>query len=109
MAMLTTPLLVTAALVVCIIIIRRVRSPLTSLPGPTLGRLTSWQLKYYELRGKRTEYVHKLHRKYGNAVQIAPNEAVFSSLEAMKEIYLSKGSGYDKSHFYHLFSEFGLR
>ncbi|KAL6416028.1 benzoate 4-monooxygenase cytochrome P450 [Ilyonectria robusta] len=109
MAVLAIPLLAAATLLVCIIVIRRLRSPLASLPGPRLGLLTSWPLKYHELRGKRTQYVHELHQKYGNAVRIAPNEVVFSSLEAMKEIYLSKGSGYDKSYFYHLFSEFGLR
>ncbi|KAM5522153.1 sterigmatocystin biosynthesis P450 monooxygenase STCB-like protein 5 [Fusarium oxysporum f. sp. phaseoli] len=37
-----------------------------------------------------------------------PNEVVFSSLDAMKEIYLSKGSGFDKTSFYNLFSQFGL-
>lgn len=109
MAVLAIPLLAAATLLVCILVIRRLRSPLASLPGPRLSLLTSWPLKYHELRGKRTQYVHELHQKYGNAVRVAPNEVVFSSLEAMKEIYLSKGSGYDKSYFYHLFSEFGLR
>jgi hypothetical protein len=40
---------------------------------------------------------------------VAPNEVVFSSLGAMKEIYLSKGSGFDKTNFYDLFSQFGLK
>ncbi|KAF5717057.1 cytochrome P450 monooxygenase 4ac1 [Fusarium globosum] len=50
-----------------------------------------------------------MHQRYGNAVRVAPNEVVFSSLDAMKEIYLSKGSGFDKTSFYNLFSQFGLR
>ncbi|KAK7424501.1 hypothetical protein QQX98_000466 [Neonectria punicea] len=50
-----------------------------------------------------------MHQTYGPAVRVAPNEVVFSSLEAMKEIYLSKGSGFDKSTFYNLFTQFGLR
>ncbi|KAF5682004.1 cytochrome P450 monooxygenase [Fusarium denticulatum] len=110
MAVISTSLLagVTALIFIGVLIVR-LRSPLASLPGPRLGLLTPWQLRYYELRGKRTQYVHQMHQKYGNVVRIAPNEVVFSSLDAMKEIYLSKGSGFDKTSFYNLFSQFGLR
>ncbi|KAF5597141.1 benzoate 4-monooxygenase cytochrome P450 [Fusarium pseudocircinatum] len=98
-----------AALIFIGVLIVRLRSPLASLPGPRLGLLTPWQLRYHELCGKRTQYIHQMHQKYGNAVRLAPNEVVFSSLDAMKEIYLSKGSGFDKTSFYNLFSQFGLR
>jgi hypothetical protein len=110
MALLSIPLLFGALLFLSFsVIITRLRSPLASLPGPYLGLLTPWRLRYYELRGKRTQYVHLMHQKYGNAVRLAPNEVVFSSLDAMKEIYLSKGSGFDKTSFYDLFSQFGLK
>jgi hypothetical protein len=110
MAVLSPVLLAGAAALVFIgVLIVRLRSPLASLPGPRLGLLTPWYLRYYELRGKRTEFVHEMHQEYGNAVRVAPNEVVFSSLDAMKEIYLSKGSGFDKTSFYNLFSQFGLR
>ncbi|KAG5816998.1 hypothetical protein H9Q74_010775 [Fusarium xylarioides] len=110
MAVLSTSLFAGAAALIFIgVLIVRLRSPLASLPGPRLGLLTSWQLRYHELRGKRTQYVHRMHQKYGNTVRVAPNEVVFSSLDAMKEIYLSKGSGFDKTSFYNLFSQFGLR
>jgi hypothetical protein len=110
MALLSIPLLFGAALLLSLsVIITRLRSPLASLPGPRLSLLTPWQLRYHELRGKRTQYVHLMHQKYGNAVRVAPNEVVFSSLGAMKEIYLSKGSGFDKTNFYDLFSQFGLK
>lgn len=110
MAILSLAHLAGAAVLIFIgVLIVRLRSPLASLPGPRLGLLTPWQLRYHELRGKRTQYVHRMHQKYGNAVRVAPNEIVFSSLDAMKEIYLSKGSGFDKTSFYNLFSQFGLR
>ncbi|KAF5025071.1 hypothetical protein F66182_2840 [Fusarium sp. NRRL 66182] len=110
MALLSTPILVGAALLFCVgLIIKRLRSPLASLPGPRLGLWTCWQLRSHELRGKRTEYVHQLHQSYGHVVRVAPNEVVFSSLEAMKEIYSSKGSGFDKTSFYDLFSQWGLK
>ncbi|KAJ3525891.1 hypothetical protein NM208_g11442 [Fusarium decemcellulare] len=110
MALPLTPLFLGATLLVCLgVLVKRLRSPLASLPGPKLGLLTSWQLKYHELHGNRTRYVHQMHQKYGNVVRVAPNEVVFSSLEAMKEIYLSKGSGFDKTSFYDLFSQFGLK
>ncbi|KAF4439878.1 cytochrome P450 4ac1 [Fusarium acutatum] len=110
MAVLSLSLFAGAAVLIFIgVLIVRLRSPLASLPGPRLGLLTPWQLRYHELRGKRTQYVHCMHQRYGKAVRVAPNEVVFSSLDAMKEIYLSKGSGFDKTSFYNLFSQFGLR
>ena len=62
-----------------------------------------------EFAGKRREYIHELHRKYGPVVRLGPNEVSFTSLEAMKEIYASGGSGYDKTEFYTLFKQFNTR
>jgi hypothetical protein len=50
-----------------------------------------------------------LHDEYGPVVRIAPNEVSFTSWAALKEIYCSGGSGYDKSDFYNLFRIFGRR
>lgn len=108
--MFSTFVLFGVTLFICLgILIKNLLSPLASLPGSKLSLFTPWQLRYHELRGKRTQYVHRLHRKYGNVVRVAPNEVVFSSVEAMKEIYMSKGSGFDKPSFYNLFTQFGLR
>lgn len=84
-------------------------SPLNKLPGPILARYTSWPLKWHQFRADRTRYVHSLHLKYGPVVRVAPNEVVFASLGAVKEIYCSAGSGYDKTEFYNLFTIFGRR
>lgn len=82
---------------------------LSQLPGPWHARLTSLPLKWHELRANRTRYVHALHQRYGPAVRIAPNEASFSSAAAVREIYCSGGSGYDKTEFYDLFKVYGRR
>ncbi|KXH28572.1 cytochrome P450 [Colletotrichum nymphaeae SA-01] len=52
-----------------------------------------------------TKYIHTLHQQYGPVVRIAPNEVSFTSYEAVKEIYCSGGSGYDKTEFYDLFKK----
>ena len=62
-----------------------------------------------EFAGNRRIYVHKLHKKYGPVIRLGPNEVSFTSLEAMKEIYTSGGSGYDKTEFYTLFMQFSTR
>lgn len=84
-------------------------SPLWKVPGPILSRFTPLALRWHEFRANRTLYIHALHLKYGPAVRIAPNEMSFTSYEAVKEIYGSSGSGYDKHEFYNLFKVWGRR
>ncbi|KAJ8121731.1 hypothetical protein ONZ43_g1894 [Nemania bipapillata] len=61
-----------------------ISSPLRVLPGPKTSLFMSLILK-----------------------SIAPNEVSFASLEGIKEIYGSGGSGYDKTEFYDLFKAYG--
>jgi hypothetical protein len=84
-------------------------SPLRKVPGPTLPSFTSLIIKWHEFRANRTRYVHRLHEIYGPVVRIAPNEVSFASVEGLKEIYSSGGSGYDKTEFYDLFQVYGRR
>jgi hypothetical protein len=84
-------------------------SPLAKLPGPFYTRLTSVILIWKEVTSQRRTYIHTLHENYGPIVRIGPNEVSFTSLEAVKEIYQSGGSGYDKTEFYGLFMQFGER
>ncbi|KAK3322131.1 cytochrome P450 [Apodospora peruviana] len=84
-------------------------SPLNRIPGPWYARFTSLVLKYNEFIAKRTRYIHALHKTYGPAVRIAPNEVAFASTAAVKEIYCSGGSGYDKTEFYDLFKVYERR
>ncbi|KAI0146012.1 cytochrome P450 3A13 [Hypoxylon sp. NC0597] len=100
----------TACLVLALLYIWRcIASPLRTIPGPTISLFSSWTLKYHEFHAHRTRYVHHLHQRYGPVVRIAPNEVSFASLEGVKEIYGSGGSGYDKTEFYNLFMLYGRR
>jgi hypothetical protein len=95
--------------VVAVYILRCLSSPLNKIPGPPLARYTSLILKWHEFHTDRRKYIHNLHLRYGPVVRIAPNEVAFSSLAAVKEIYCSAGSGYDKTEFYDLFKVYGRR
>lgn len=83
-------------------------SPLKKLPGPRYTQFTSLWIKYQEFTANRRESVHNLHQKYGPVVRLGPNEVSFTSLDAIKEIYASGGSGYDKTEFYTLFKQFKI-
>ena len=87
----------------------RLTSPLAKLPGPRLSIFTSLLLKWYELRANRRLYIHGLHERYGPVVRVAPGEVSFTSPAAVREIYSSGGSGYDKTEFYDLFKVYGRR
>ncbi|KAL3459232.1 cytochrome P450 [Aspergillus heterothallicus] len=89
--------------------VQRLRAPISNLPGPWYTKFTSLVLKYQEFTSNRRLYIHELHLKYGSAVRIAPNEASFASLDAIREIYVSGGSGYDKTELYDLFRQFGIK
>jgi hypothetical protein len=101
--------LIFTALFSSIYLLRCLLSPLSAIPGPALAKYTSWILKWHEFRANRTRYIHSLHLLYGPVVRIAPNEVAFTSQAALKEIYCSSGSGYDKTEFYDLFKVYGRR
>lgn len=104
-----TVLIPSLFLLLVVTLIRRLRSPLSRLPGPWHSLFTSFALKWAEFHAQRTNYVHALHLRYGPVVRIAPNEVSFTSTAAVKEIYCSGGSGYDKTEFYNLFTVYGRR
>ncbi|TVY85498.1 Pisatin demethylase [Lachnellula suecica] len=84
-------------------------SPLTKLPGPFYTHLTPLYLMLQEFTSRRRTYIHALHQKYGPVVRLGPNEVSCMSADAVKEIYTSGGSGYDRTEFYSLFMQFGVR
>ncbi|KAJ4304347.1 hypothetical protein N0V88_001960 [Collariella sp. IMI 366227] len=84
-------------------------SPLRKIPGPWYAKFTSLVLKWHEFKANRTRYIHDLHLKFGPSVRIAPDEVAFASAAAVKEIYCSGGSGYDKTEFYDLFKVYNRR
>ncbi|KAH7160072.1 cytochrome P450 [Dactylonectria estremocensis] len=98
-----------AALLLLVHIVTRLASPFFKVPGPVVSNFTSLVLKWHELNANRTMYVHHLHQAYGPVVRVAPNEVSFTSAAALKEIYGSGGSGYDKTEFYNLFEVYGRK
>lgn len=88
---------------------RFIFAPLSKLPGPGYSLFTDLYLMYKEFTGQRRPYIHELHKKFGPVVRLGPNEVSFTSMEAIKEIYQSGGSGYDKTEFYTLFRQFSTR
>jgi hypothetical protein len=110
MIILSPPFLGAAALLLLLAhLVRLIYSPLWKLPGPRTTALTGLVLKWQALRANRTLYIHDLHKRYGPVVRIAPGEVSFTSWAALKEIYCSGGSGYDKTEFYDLFKIYGRR
>ncbi|KAL4923062.1 cytochrome P450 [Aspergillus undulatus] len=98
-----------AGFILSIFFIQRLRSPVAKLPGPWYTTFTSLVLRYHEFTSNRRLYIHNLHRKYGAVVRIAHNEVSFASFDAIREIYASGGSGYDKTELYDLFRQFGIK
>ncbi|GLB22659.1 hypothetical protein AtubIFM61612_003235 [Aspergillus tubingensis] len=88
---------------------QRLSSPISKLPGPWYTKFTSLVIKYHEFSASRRVFIHQLHKQYGTIVRIAPNEVSFASLDAIREIYASGGSGYDKTELYDLFRQFGIK
>ena len=109
MAQVTSPTLLLACAVVFCLLAALLRQPLRCLPGPPASIFTSVALRWHEFRADRTGYIHRLHMRYGPVVRVGPREVSFSSGPAVKEIYGSGGSGYDKTEFYDLFRVLGRR
>ncbi|KAG5978985.1 hypothetical protein E4U55_005684 [Claviceps digitariae] len=60
---------------------------LRRIPGPVTSCFTGWTLKINTLMGRRTRYIHALHRQYGPVVRIAPREISISDADAVRQIH----------------------
>jgi Cytochrome P450 len=80
--------------------------PLSKVPGPKAYGVTKWRLALDDYNGVRTRAIDALHREYGTAVRISPNEVSFSSLSALRTIY-GAGSGFERTDFYRMFDVYG--
>ncbi|KAM7196181.1 Cytochrome P450 [Rhypophila sp. PSN 637] len=64
--------------------------PLSKYPGPKLAAITDLWWVYASTSGRYPWIIQDAVRKYGRIVRIAPNEIVFSTPQAAKDIYLAQ-------------------
>jgi hypothetical protein len=77
--------------------------PLSSHPGPLLGRLTKLSDVYHAYRGDKHINLYHLHARYGPVVRFSPNSLSINDPAALKAIY-GHGANVQKSEtFYHAF------
>lgn len=99
------PFIGIAALVVYIVglgIYRIWFSPIAHVPGPLLGRLTTWVEFYYDviLRGQYVFRVQELHKQYGPIIRISPEEVHILDPDFYDEIYAGPSRKRDKWSFF---------
>ncbi|KGO76743.1 Cytochrome P450, E-class, group I [Penicillium italicum] len=80
-------------------IYRRLRNPLSHIPGPEISKWTEAIYTYNWLNGKTPMYVHQLHEKYGPIVRISPDQIDICDTNAVKEIHKTN-SRFAKTDFY---------
>ena len=76
-------------------LVNRYWQGLNNIPGPWLASTTNiWRL--FVTLGRRPEVLHKkLHKRYGDFVQMGPNFVSITDWETVKQIW-SPNSGYSK-------------
>lgn len=81
------------------VLVQQVISPLRTIPGPRITRIT--KLWYFNSiwRGEFNKDNITLHKRYGKIVRLGPNIYSFNDPEAVKIIY-GKGTEFDKSDWY---------
>lgn len=65
--------------------------PLRGFPGPFWMRASRVSYCYHLLRGGLTYRVLELHRRYGEVVRVAPDELVFASAAAWRDLMGNRG------------------
>ncbi|KAF5535251.1 benzoate 4-monooxygenase cytochrome P450 [Fusarium phyllophilum] len=91
-------------ILVLVQIVRYFYSPISRLPGPVTAKLSSFWLASQCQKVRRSEEVLKLHQKYGDFVQIAPNHVSINNPDAIQQIYGHK-TGFVKGPFYDAFHQ----
>ncbi|PFH62731.1 hypothetical protein XA68_12159 [Ophiocordyceps unilateralis] len=61
-------------------------SPLRSIPGPLVNKLSSWPLTMATLRGTSHHFAQKLHQRYGPIVVLAPRMIAVADADEIRRI-----------------------
>jgi hypothetical protein len=77
-------------------------SPLSSIPGPLLCRISPFPQLYHGLSGDRHLWLHSLHQTYGSHVRVTPNFISVNTVEGLHDIY-GHGKKIRKADFYFAF------
>ncbi|KAI7975588.1 hypothetical protein EIK77_005954 [Talaromyces pinophilus] len=75
---------------------------LSKIPGPKIAACTSLWLAYHTYVGDESSVIFNLHKKYGPALRIAPNDVDFDDGDAVEPIYVA-GGGFPKTPQYSKF------
>ena len=85
-------LLGVAIVVAAIIWTRIVASPIRSVPGPFMAKLTNLWKVYMCYRGQHISSLRHLHRIYGPAVRVGPNRISLADSCLINTVYSTKGN-----------------
>lgn len=66
---------------------RLILHPLAQVPGPRLAAISNIWYAYHVRRGNSFRLAKTLHKQYGPAVRVGPNEVWFDSAEGFRNIY----------------------
>ncbi|KAF9258788.1 cytochrome P450 [Marasmius fiardii PR-910] len=79
------------AKVVATVLYRILFHPLQKFPGPWLAAITEYYRAYYEVfcDGGWVDHLEVLHKQYGPAVRVCPNELHFIDPDAHHDIYVA--------------------
>lgn len=66
---------------------RLLTGALASIPGPRFAAFSRFWYAYQVRNGRLLQLATTLHKKYGPAVRVGPNEVWFDSQEAFRVIY----------------------
>ncbi|XP_044716931.1 cytochrome p450 domain-containing protein [Hirsutella rhossiliensis] len=77
-------------------LLQNVFSPLRSIPGPLLNKVSSWPLTIATLKGTSHHFTRILHEKYGPIVLLAPG--IISVADAGEIRRIIKSEDWAKSH-----------
>lgn len=78
---------------VAIAVYRLFLHPLSRIPGPKAGAVTTLWYAYQARRGRARELTQMLHDKYGPIVRVAPNIVWFNTEDAFREVYSENNRG----------------
>ncbi|KAI9290641.1 cytochrome P450, partial [Neoconidiobolus thromboides FSU 785] len=76
-------------------------SNLRDVPGPILGKMSSFYVKHFITKGNYHEFLKQIHDQYGPVVHFAPNRVMINTKKSSNIIYGTYS--YKKAPFYRAF------